>query len=125
MLVLKKYSRKNISKIYFFLLLIFLFGASVVNAQCGSHLNLFCNPIKSKTNSIAEGLTLVALYLLSIAGIITLAFMIIAGVKYIISAGNQERMKSAKDALFSTGSGLVIIILTYAILSIIYGILSP
>ncbi|MEA1937307.1 MAG: hypothetical protein U9N04_04325 [Patescibacteria group bacterium] len=122
--MLKKYFHKNISKIYFFLLSVFAFSARVAGAQCGTHLSLFCNPLASKTNSIAESLALVALYLLSVAGIITLTFMVIAGVRYIISAGNPEKMKSAKDAFFSTGSGLVIIILSYAILSIIHGILN-
>jgi len=91
---------------------------------CDPRLGLFCNPLASKTNSIAEGITLVALYLLSLVGIITLAFMVIAGIRYIISAGNPEKMKSAKDALFSAGYGLAIIVLAYTILSIIYGILS-
>ena len=122
--ILKKYLYKNISKICFFLLPIFAFSARVASAQCGSHLGLFCNPLESKTNSIAESLTLVALYLLSVAGIITLAFMVIAGIRYIISAGNPEKMKSAKDALFSAGYGLAIIVLAYTILSIIYGILN-
>ena len=123
--ILKKYFHKNISKPCFFLLPIFAFSARVASAQCGSTLNLFCNPLASKTNSVAESLTLVALYLLSLAGIITLTFLVIAGIRYIISAGNPEKMKSAKDALFSSGYGLVIILLAYTILSIIYGILSP
>ena len=124
-MTLKKYFHKDISKICFFLLPIFAFSARVANAQCNSQLGLFCNPLAAKTNSIAEGITLVALYLLSLAGIITLAFLVIAGIRYIISAGNEEKMKSAKDALFSAGYGLAIIILSYAILSIIYGILNP
>jgi len=124
MLVLKKYSYRNLLKTYLFLLLMFIFTAHIASAQCGTHLSLFCNPLKSKTNSIAEGLALTALYLLSVAGIITLAFMVIAGIRYIISAGNPEKMKSAKDALFSAGSGLAIIVLSYTILSIIHGILS-
>ncbi len=122
--ILKKYFHKDISKICFFLLPIFAFSAYTAAAQCGTHLSLFCNPLASKTNSIAESLALVALYLLSVAGIITLAFMVIAGIRYIISAGNPEKMKSAKDALFSAGSGLAIIVLSYTILSIIHGILS-
>ena len=118
--ILKKY----FSRIYFLPLLLFAFSARIAGAQCGAHLGLFCNPLATKTNSIAESLALVALYLLSVAGIITLTFMVIAGIRYILSAGNEEKMKSAKDALFSAGSGLVIILLSYTILSIIYGILN-
>jgi len=121
--IAKKCFYKNL--LLSFLLPIFAFSARVASAQCGTRLSLFCNPLAAKTNSIAESLTLVALYLLSIVGIITLAFMVIAGVRYIISAGNPEKMKAAKDALFSAGFGLVIILLAYTILSIIHGILNP
>ena len=91
---------------------------------CDPSLNLFCNPLKSKTNSIADSLTLVALYLLSIARIITLLFIVIAGIRYMLSIGNEEKMKPAKDALFSAGLGLLIILLSYTILSIIHKILN-
>ncbi len=126
MLVLKKYFHKNISKICFLLLPIFafIFNAYPASAQCGAHLDLFCNPLATKTNNIADGVVLVALYLLSVVGIITLAFMVIAGIRYISSAGSPERMKSAKDAFSSSGLGLVVVLLAYTILSIIHGILN-
>ena len=122
--VLKKYFYKNISKLCFFLPLIFAFSARVAGAQCGAHLNLFCNPLESKTNNIADGVALVALYLLSIIGIITLVFMVIAGIRYIFSAGSEEKMKSAKDALYSSGLGLAVALLAYTILSVIHDILN-
>jgi len=119
-------SRRLLSKtrLPLFLLFIFIFTARAVNAQCGAHLNLFCNPVANKTNSIADGVALVALYLLSLILIITFFFMVIAGIRYIFSFGNEEKMKSAKDALYSSGLGLAVALLAYSILSIIHDILN-
>jgi len=122
--VLKKYFHKNISKICFFLLPIFASGARIANAQpCGGGVGIFCNPVDSKISTIPEALIVITLYLLSIIGIITLLFMVIAGIKYILSAGNEEKMKSAKDAFYYSGIGLAIAVLAYSILFLIHGIL--
>lgn len=99
-------------------------GTPLPAGSCGAHLGLFCNPLRSKTNSFAESAILVALYLLSIIGIITLLFIVIAGIRYILSYGNEENMKSAKDAFSSAGLGLIIALLAYSILSVIQEILN-
>lgn len=124
MQILKKYLHKNISKASLFLLLIFAFGARIADAQCGGDVGIFCNSVDSKISTIPEALIVITLYLFSIIGIITLFFMVIAGIKYILSAGNEEKMKSAKDAFYYSGVGLTIAILAYSILFLIYEILN-
>lgn len=89
---------------------------------CGPALGIPCNPIAS--DNLAGAIILIVLYLLSIAGIVTLAFLVFGGIKYIFSVGNEERMKSAKDAFSSAALGLIIILLAYTILSIVYRILN-
>ena len=129
--ILKKYFLKNISKTCFFLLPIFIFSARVANAQpCGGGVGVFCNPFTVspsgiEISTISEALIVITLYLLSIIGIITLLFMVVAGIKYVLSAGNEERMKSAKDAFYYSGTGLAIAVLAYSILFLVYGILNP
>ena len=109
----------------FFSLLIFIFGARVAGAQgCGGDVGVFCNPVDPKISTISEALIVITLYLLSIIGIITLFFMVIAGIKYILSIGNEEKMKSAKDAFYYSGVGLAIAILAYSILFVINDILN-
>jgi len=126
MLILKKYFHKDISKILFFLLPIFAFSARVASAQsCGGGVGVFCNPVDPKISTIPEALIVITLYLLSIIGIITLLFMVFAGIKYILSAGNEERMKSAKNSFYYSGIGLAIAVLAYSILFLIHGILNP
>lgn len=91
---------------------------------CGIGTNVLCNPLDPKVSFFADGIMVVVLFLLSLAGIVTLTSIVIAGIKYITSAGNEERMKSAKSALLSSGLGLVIILLAYTILSVVHGILN-
>ena len=129
--ILKKYFHKDISKICFFLLPIFAFSAHIASAQsCGGDVGVFCNPFTVspsgiKISTIPEALIVITLYLLSIIGIITLLFMVVAGIKYILSAGNEERMKSAKDAFYYSGTGLAIAVLAYSILFLVQEILNP
>ena len=124
----KKLSIQNLIsfplRCFLIVLSIFTLGAYSVNAQCGSALGIYCNPVDSKVSNLIGAVTVVSLYLLSLAGIIALVFVVIAGIKYIVSSGNEEKMKSAKDAFSSAAMGLAIILLAYSILSVIYGILN-
>lgn len=124
--IAKKYFCGNLfSKACFLSLLMFVLGARVAGAQCGGGVGIFCNPVDPKISTIAEALIVITLYLLSIVGIITLFFMVIAGVRYILSAGNEEKMKSAKNAFCYSGIGLAISVLAYSILFVIQEILNP
>ena len=119
---MKKLFSKNL-----FLLVCFAFlfvNAGIVCAQCGPDVGIPCNPISGTVDTFSEGIVVVIRYLLSIAGIITLTFMVISGVKYMVSFGNEEKMKSAKDALFSSATGLAIALLSYVILEAIVRILN-
>ncbi len=113
------------SRVCFSSLLVFAFGARVVGAQCGGGVGVFCNPVDPKISTIPEALIVITLYLFSIIGIVTLFFMVIAGIKYILSAGNEEKMKSAKNAFCYSGIGLAISILAYSILFVVHDILNP
>ncbi|MEA1937182.1 MAG: hypothetical protein U9N04_03665 [Patescibacteria group bacterium] len=129
MSILKKYFQKNISRTGSFLLLVFAFSARIADAQCGGDVGIFCNhftqsPSGIKISTIPEALIVITLYLLSIIGIITLFFTVIAGIKYILSAGNEERMKSAKNAFYYSGTGLAIAVLAYSMLFLIQEILN-
>src|SRR3989344_3937439 len=56
---------------------------------------------------------------LSIAGILAIAFIIYGGLQYITSAGNEEQAESGKKTLLNAIIGVVIIVLSYAIVAII------
>ncbi len=57
--------------------------------------------------------------LLSVTGIIAVLFLIWGGFRYITSAGNDEVAESAKKTIQNAIIGLVIIILSYTIITII------
>ncbi len=101
-----------------------VFVANAISAQaaCGPAIGVPCNPIASST--LSEAVVTVTLYLLTLIGLVALLFIVFAGVKYILSAGNEEKMKSAKDSFSSAVIGLAIALLAYGILSVINYILN-
>ena len=105
-------------------LVLFLIQAGTVCAQCGPALGIPCNPLEGTVGTLSEAIIVIIRYLLSIIGIISLIFMVISGVKYVTSAGNEEKIKSAKDALWSSALGLALALMAYTILEVIVGILN-
>ncbi len=115
---------KNNEKILitFSFVIFFVGGVKLVNAAtCGTGVGVFCNVIS--VDSLAGAIILLIGYLLSIVGILSLFFIIIGGVKYMLSAGNEEKMKSAKDTTYSAGLGLAIALMAYGILEVLNTIL--
>ncbi len=112
------------TQIIFFVFLL-LFSSSLSNAkavQCGPYLGIFC-PGTDKTEPV--GIILIVIqYLFSVIALFSLLFMIIGGIKYITSAGSEEKIISAKNSLTSAAYGLIIAVMAYAILSIINTILN-
>lgn len=64
---------------------------------------------------IGTGIT----YVFVVAAIIALAFLIWGGLKWIISGGEKQAVQSAKDHIIAALIGLVVIFLSYVILSLI------
>jgi hypothetical protein len=62
--------------------------------------------------------------LLGFAGALAALFIIISGIQMIASAGNTERQANAKKTLTYAVYGIIIVILSYAILYLIKGSLT-
>lgn len=58
---------------------------------------------------------------LALVGTISLLFLVIAGITYITSGGNPEKIEKAKSGIFYSIIGLILSILSYAIISFIVG----
>jgi hypothetical protein len=54
-----------------------------------------------------------------LAGIVSIVFLIVGGIRYIISAGNSEGLKGAKNTLLYALVGLVISIMAYGIVTFV------
>lgn len=50
-----------------------------------------------------------------VAGALAIIYLLWSGIQYIISAGNAERVKSARSGIINAIIGIVVIIATYAI----------
>lgn len=61
--------------------------------------------------------------LLPIAGIIAVLFIIIGGFQYITSGANQELAETGKKTLRNAIIGLIVIILSYVMVSVIFNTL--
>lgn len=57
--------------------------------------------------------------LLFFAGAVAILFIIIGGFWYITSAGNEEQAEKGKNALFNAIIGIVIILMSYAVVRVI------
>ena len=56
---------------------------------------------------------------LAVAGLTAVLFLIIGGVRYIVAAGNEEQVESAKKTITHAIIGLVIITLSFVIVRVI------
>lgn len=50
-----------------------------------------------------------------VAGVIAVLIIVIAGLLYVSSAGNPDRVKKAKNAIIGAVAGLVFIVMAFAI----------
>jgi len=78
----------------------------------------FCDLLATGQNALFFGITL------ALFGAAPLLFVII-GVYYIISRGNVEKTKKAKDMFFNVVKGIVIILLSFIIVNTFFVILAP
>ncbi|MBU0647552.1 pilin [Patescibacteria group bacterium] len=54
-------------------------------------------------------------YILSIAGLVSVAFIIVGGFQYITAGGNEEQTKKAMKTLTNATVGLILVFAAYAI----------
>lgn len=90
---------------------------------CGTALGLFCNPVDNASD-FYDAIVIAIKYLLSFIALVTLFFIVISGIKYLTSFGNEEKIKSAKDGFTSAIFGLVLALMAYAILEVIVKVLN-
>ena len=92
-------------------------GGGVQNsaAECGMHVaENGTSPLQEQVKDIING----ALY---VVGVLAVVMVIIGGVKYTTSGGDQAAVTSAKNTIVYSIVGLVIAILAYAIVNFVIG----
>ena len=72
--------------------------------------------------SFGEIISIVTNLLLGIAGSIAVIFIIVGGIQYATSAGDDGRVQSAKNTILNAVIGLVITVMAYAIVNFLLNI---
>lgn len=80
--------------------------------------------LPEQTNA-TEIILSVANYLLSIAGLLTVLFIIIGGFRFMTAGGNEEAADKAKKTIINAIVGIVVVILSFAIVRGISNALIP
>lgn len=91
----------------------------VVSAGAGGGAADLTNPLKGTCDELAQCLTKIVQYVLGLAAIVALAFIVYGGFLYITSAGNEDQLKSGKNAVYGAVVGLVVIGLAFAIVEFV------
>lgn len=122
----KSFNKKLLQASFLFLfsVQILLLGADTICAQCGPALGIACNPAEGTISSISEAIIIIIRYLLFIIGLVSMFYIVIAGIKYTASFGEEDKMRSAKETFSSSATGLAIALAAYGILEIVVRILN-
>lgn len=76
---------------------------------------------KSQNDNATSMIKVVINILLYIIGIIGVIMIIIGGIRYSLSGGNASQLKEAKDTIIYSVVGLIVAIMSYAIVNFVVG----
>jgi len=118
--IINKIEKINFLKVAEAILAVVLFLApiSAMALQIGNGCQSF-NGLNCTTTSLTGLITLVINWMLALAGLIAVLFLIIGGFWYITSAGNEETAEKGKNTAINAIIGIVIIILSYVIVNVV------
>jgi hypothetical protein len=99
-------------------------GGGGGGSGCDNKVWFFCNPLRGTIEDIFQaGETLIG-YVLGLIGSIALLLIIIAGVMYMTSMGNEEKITTSKKIVTGAVIGLAIALLSYSLLQLVLSTLS-
>ena len=81
-----------------------------------------CNDQNTNTSTVWGWAKTVVNWLLIIAGIVAVGFIIFAGIRYVTSGGDAEKVKKAKSTLLYAIIGLIIAALALVIVNLVLGV---
>ena len=98
--------------------------------ECANPLQAGSNAAKSKSNTnslFGSGGTfkVIADTLIYIVGAVAVIMLIIGGLRYVISQGNEKGVAAAKDTILYSVIGIVVAILAFAIVNFVSTSLAP
>ncbi|MBL8029733.1 MAG: hypothetical protein JNN11_00605 [Candidatus Doudnabacteria bacterium] len=94
--------------------------AQLPNLNCSDLQGVNCN----QTQTVSGLIKLVINWMLALAGLIAVLFLIIGGFWYITSAGNEEQAEKGKGTVINAIIGIVIIVLSWVIVNVVSRLVS-
>ncbi len=113
--------KKKLTTISFCLLFSVIISLILVN---GVRAVTFADPLGKEGNLITIANTLIK-GALGVTGVLALIAFIWGGIEWLISAGDTKRIQKGKDMMTWAVLGLLVIFGSYAILNLVFTILSP
>ena len=96
----------------------------VCTSACDPNASFFCNPLRQSVETLVEGGEKMIGYILGLIGSVALLLVIIAGIMYMTSAGNEEKIASSKKILTGAVIGLGIALLAFSLLQVLLSVLN-
>lgn len=98
-----------------------------INLNTPSNSGLFKSMFGCTTTANTGGSTMCILekvlsFLLAVAFIVAVIFLVVGGFRYIVSQGNEDSLEKAKGTITNAIIGIVVIVLAYIILQLIFGV---
>lgn len=82
-----------------------------------------CMDGKNEKNDLYGNIRTIVNWVVMVVGIVAVIMIILGGIFYVISAGDPGKIKKAKDTILYGIIGLVIVLLSFAIVNFVLGIL--
>lgn len=89
--------------------------AALPQPGCGTLNGIRCDGTGGPNDLIVSVLNII----LGVAALVAVLFLVIGGFRYIISAGNDDQAKGARKTIINALIGIVVIILSYVIVSVV------
>jgi len=106
---------------------LFLISAPyAIAATCDPAAGYFCNPLNTGgegTDTVADFIILAIQFLMGFVGIISLFFLVLGGIRYMVAAGNQDSIATAKRTVTSSLIGLILAFIAFSIVTALEQIL--
>lgn len=96
----------------------------VINLKDIQNIGNLISPIRPTGDgfNLANLVVTVFNYLIIIAGVLALFYLIWAGITYITAGSNDDKAKEAKSGIFNAIIGIVVILISYLIISWVSGL---
>jgi hypothetical protein len=75
--------------------------------------------VPTSTGDIATGIANVIKLMMTVVGMLSLVFLIVGGLRYVISTGDSKRVSQARETILYAVVGIIVSIAAYAIVSFV------